>query len=86
MLPTKVDTRFVYGAKCLFMGPIQLVAKTPSGLPCCPHCGGVLYQCDSKEAFLKGASDYAKGHPGYLEMAITYLAHHEPSLSDSQGK
>ena len=62
------DTRFVYGALCLFMAPIQLAGKTPSGLPCCPHCGGVLYECDSKDEFMKGANDYAKGHPGYLKM------------------
>lgn len=43
------DTRVVYGAVCTWWDTIDKVSTTQSGLPCCPHCGGVLYQMESEE-------------------------------------
>lgn len=36
--------RIVYGATCAWWDGIDKVAKHSSGLPCCPHCKGVLYE------------------------------------------
>ncbi len=45
------DTRIAYGAHCGWWGPIYETGKTfPKGqfsLPCCPTCGGVLFECQS---------------------------------------
>ena len=63
------DTRIVYGARCAWWDSIDQVGKHPSGLPCCPHCKGMLFQLDS-EAEWWGQIDRheAEGHPGYRAM------------------
>jgi len=36
------------------------------GLPCCPTCGGMLYEVANEAGFMAGAKQYeAAGHPGY---------------------
>lgn len=43
------DTRVVYGAVCTWWDSIDKVSTTPSGLPCCPYCGGVLFEMPNEE-------------------------------------
>lgn len=45
------DERYTYGATCNWHGPIQEVKLTHSGLPCCPHCGGVLFEYPNKQVW-----------------------------------
>ncbi len=37
------DTRIVYGATCTWWGSIDKVGSF-NGLPCCPHCMGMLFE------------------------------------------
>ena len=37
------DTRYVYGADCMWHGSISEIGKR-EGLPCCPHCKGMLLE------------------------------------------
>lgn len=41
------DTRMVYGSSCSWWDVVSQAASTASGLPCCPHCGGVLMEMPS---------------------------------------
>lgn len=43
------DRRVVYGARCAWWDYIDKVAVDGSGLPCCPHCNGVLFEMDRGE-------------------------------------
>lgn len=45
------DSRIVYGARCVWWDSIANAATKPGGLPCCPHCGGVLMEVPT-EAFV----------------------------------
>jgi hypothetical protein len=74
MEQAKRDTRIVYGANCVWWDSIDKVAvkQVPGGrgpgLPCCPHCGSVLFETDEPDWF-KGMDKYeADGHPGYRAM------------------
>lgn len=63
------DTRVVYGATCTFWGPIGSVGINDNGLPCCPHCKGMLFESPIEGTFLEGAPNHEiDGHPGYLSM------------------
>ena len=61
------DTRIVYGARCLWWDSIDKVSHVGSSrLPCCPHCGSVLFECPTLDDFMKGAAEYEQqGHPDY---------------------
>lgn len=62
------DGRYVYGAGCTWNDNISKVA-TRQGIPCCPHCGSVLFEMDSEEKWWTGAQRYEDaGHPGYVAM------------------
>lgn len=58
----------VYGAMCTWWDDISKVATKPSGLPCCPNCGGVLFQIGTQE-WIEGAERYEResGNEGYVE-------------------
>jgi hypothetical protein len=63
------DTRIVYSAHGTWWDSISKAATKPSGLPCCPVCGSVLFEMDSEEPWWDGACRYeADGHPGYVGM------------------
>lgn len=68
------DTRIVYGASCTWWDGIHAAGHAPAGpsghrLPCCPHCGSMLFEMDSDEPWFAGARRYeADGHPGYVAM------------------
>lgn len=61
------DTRVTYGARCTWWDSIDKVAKTPSGLPCCPHCGGVLFEVPSETEWWEQVDRCALIEPGYRE-------------------
>lgn len=64
------DTRIVYGATCRWWDSIDKASSTDgSGLPCCPICGGVLFEVPTAEAWWRDVDDFeADGHPGYREL------------------
>lgn len=41
------DPRLVYGARCVWWDHISKASQNAAGLPCCPHCGSVLFEVDS---------------------------------------
>jgi hypothetical protein len=43
------DTRIVYGFGCVWWDSIDKTARNASDLPCCPHCGSVLFEIDEKD-------------------------------------
>lgn len=45
------DERVVYGAQCTWWGSISEIGKNSWGLPCCPHCGGMLYEQPNLETW-----------------------------------
>jgi hypothetical protein len=60
--------RVVYGARCMWWDTIDKASSKPSGLPCCPHCGGVLMEMPDIEGWYIQAKKYEDdGHPGYVE-------------------
>lgn len=67
-----VDTRYVYGARCTWHGPISAVNVIPhsgagGGLPVCPHCSGPLYEFPSVMSWDNMVATYNAKHPGYTE-------------------
>jgi hypothetical protein len=77
------DERIVYGATCTWWDSIDKVGLThvEAGvfaplmpmpghrLPCCPKCGGVLYELPTEADWFKGVDRYEHdGHPGYRAM------------------
>ena len=71
---TSTDTRIPYGIRCTWWDSIDKVALTPPGpsghqIPCCPHCGGVLFEVESEAKWFEGVDRHeANGHPGYRAM------------------
>lgn len=65
------DTRVVCGARCSWWGPIADVGKTPSGLPCCPHCGSVLFEYPTEAEWWAAVERHATetGDPEYRAFA-----------------
>lgn len=60
------DQRIVYGAFCSWWDSISAASRTPSGIPCCPHCGGVLFEVPTEESWWADVDRYeAAGHSGY---------------------
>lgn len=58
----------VYGVHCAWWDSIGKCRVHPNGLPCCPHCGSVLYQVDEK-AWWQGVDEHeAQGNPGYRKL------------------
>lgn len=79
------DTRFVYGASCTWFGSIHEVSSTKKhprhhhsvkeDLPCCPVCGGMLFEMKDEKEWWEGIDLFEKGtyplptaHPGYRKM------------------
>lgn len=64
------DKRIVYGANCVWWDSIYEVGHTPARngmrLPCCPHCGGVLFEMPNENVWWECVDRHeAAGHPGY---------------------
>lgn len=55
----------VYGMNCRWWDGIENIGHREGGLPCCPHCRGVLFQMDIDD-WWKAVTKYEEaGHPGY---------------------
>lgn len=67
---TQPDARLCYGATCTWFGSIHETGGIGKGaLPCCPHCGGVLFEMAHEGEWWAGIDSYEKeGHPGYRAM------------------
>jgi len=73
------DTRYVYGARCTWHGPISAIGRKPvtslgidaqyhtDMLPCCPHCGGVLFEYPNKATWDNLVALFNEKRPGYTE-------------------
>lgn len=80
----------VYGASCVWWDSINKAAKLENGLPCCPHCKGVLFQineeeweelinkCDKKYKSYRQFIEWLKGKclPTYLVARRMFKAQH----------
>ena len=64
-----LDRRLVYGASCSWWDSIDKVGRTggPTSIPCCPHCGGVLYEMENEERWWRSVESYSRenSEPGY---------------------
>lgn len=70
---SELDTRYVHGASCCWHGNIREVGSTTGEhpLPCCPHCGGVLFETPtSLEWWLRAQRYQDNGHPGYMDLLL----------------
>ncbi len=74
------DNRLVYGAKCVWWDSISKVEKLPSGIPCCPHCRGVLFEVSNEAEYIDGAREYDKTHPGYFDLIMWMRGRCFPSI------
>lgn len=67
-----LDRRIAYGATCTWWDDIGKVGKTKGGefsIPCCPHCGGILFEIENIGQWWRGVDAHeANGNPGYLRM------------------
>jgi hypothetical protein len=59
------DTRIVYGANCCWWDSIDKCSTKPAsatgpGLPCCPHCGSVLFEQPDEATWFAGVDAYAE--------------------------
>jgi hypothetical protein len=65
------DPRIVYGARCFWWDSIGQVGTKPGrnglpGLPCCPHCGSVLFEAETEAAWWAGIERAEREmRPGY---------------------
>jgi hypothetical protein len=64
--------RVVFGARCSWWDTIDKAATRPdvfgTGLPCCPHCRGVLLEVENEVQWWATAELYqANGHTGYVD-------------------
>lgn len=66
-----LDDRVAYGVHCTWWDDIRKAGKTKPGLsghslPCCPHCGGLLYEIDTEREWFAGVDKFeARGDPNY---------------------
>jgi hypothetical protein len=57
-----------FGARCLWWDSKDRAAENAVGLPCCPHCDGVLYEQDEDDWW--AAVDHAnEADPSYRRFA-----------------
>ena len=64
------EERIVYGANCVWWDSIDKASTIdgePGGLPCCPHCRGVLLEIKA-DKWEKGVRDLAEKESGYDEL------------------
>lgn len=81
------DERVVYGARCSWWGSITEVATKPSGLPCCPHCGGVLFETDAA-SWRDGAERHSResGDEHYVRFVDWLRGQCRPSLAEARAE
>lgn len=66
--------KVVYGARCVWWDTIDKTGRTPPregiSIPCCPHCGGVLYEAGSEDEWWVAVDRHEakKPEPGYRKL------------------
>lgn len=98
------DTRIVYGANCVWWDSIDKVGSTSNhprypedfqrgrGLPCCPHCGSVLFEVPSEEEWYREVELFEKcdkngnPHPGYKKFIEWQRGKCFPSMASAAAK
>ncbi len=60
--------KLVYGANCLWWDTIDKTKVRKSGIPCCPHCGGVLYETEEKRWWDSVDEFEKQGNPGHRKL------------------
>lgn len=78
------DERIAYGAGCTWWGTIyQIGTATLGGLPmpCCPHCGGMLYEMPRLQDWMDDARAYAEQQGDPLYPAFIEWNQNRPCLS-----
>lgn len=79
------DTRVVYGARCVWWNNIAAVSTTPRGLPCCPHCGGVLFEVPDEQTWWAGVDAHESTHePGYRKFVEWLRGRCYPSIDEAR--
>lgn len=67
--PAPTDPRIVTGARCTWWDSIDKTSSTRvGGLPCCPFCGGVLFEVANEAEWWGQVDVYALANPGYREL------------------
>lgn len=66
----KTDTRIVYGALCIWWDSIHKATRNAVGLPCCPHCSGVLMEVPDEKTWWDPIKEHAKkeNKPEYVDL------------------
>lgn len=81
------DQRIVYGVRCSWWGSIVEVSAKASGLPCCPHCGGVLLEVANETTWWRDVDRYeANGHPGYRAFLGWLRGKCRPTVADARAE
>jgi hypothetical protein len=90
---TPPDTRLVYGATCFWWGLIGEVSTTPvagsaikGGLPCCPHCRGMLYELDTEAEWWLGVDAQEAKEPGYRKFIEWTRGRHFRTVAQARAK
>ncbi len=62
------ENKIVYGAVCVWWDSIDKAGLLlPDNLPCCPNCGGVLYEIEESEWWSDVKKYQNEGHLDYKE-------------------
>ena len=67
---SNVDTRIAYGVGCTWWDSIHKVATKSGGLPCCPSCGGLLFEVPSDVEWWSGYEEET-GNPQCDEVVVS---------------
>ena len=63
------DKRFCYSATCTWFGSIYETKQLETGIPCCPHCRGVLFELPQEKEWWEAIDVYETNNEvGYRAM------------------
>ncbi len=75
----------VYGARCLWWDNIEGAAlRSDNGLPCCPHCGSVLFQVEEATWWERVDGIDRETVPGYRKLVEWVRGKCFPSMGEAQ--
>lgn len=67
-----------------FGGTVTIPSEA-AGLPCCPHCRGMLFEMENEAAWFASVDKYeSEGHPGYRRFAEWMRGKCFPSIEAAQ--